>query len=173
MTYVAFLRGINVGGRIVKMADLKTCFESLGCGQVTTYLQTGNVVFESTVTDKAKLESVLELGISTTFNYQARVFVRSLPDIADAIKRYPFKKAEDNNLHDYLVLLKDDDLAIELATEAYDPAVESLEAGRGLVYWRIEKGMTLKSTFSKQLTKAKYKELHTTRNLKTLQKIVS
>jgi uncharacterized protein (DUF1697 family) len=45
--YVAFLRGINVGGRIIKMADLKVCFEKMDLNNVATLLNSGNVVFES------------------------------------------------------------------------------------------------------------------------------
>jgi uncharacterized protein (DUF1697 family) len=54
--YVAFLRGINVGGRIIKMADLRICLEKAGFGDVKTILQTGNVIFESDISDTAELK---------------------------------------------------------------------------------------------------------------------
>ena len=56
--YVALLRGINVGGKtLIKMADLKACFEELGFDQVSTYIASGNVLFDSGRTDAAKLEA--------------------------------------------------------------------------------------------------------------------
>lgn len=54
--FVALLRGINVGGNnIIKMADLKTCFEEMGFANVVTYIQSGNVLFDSNETDQLKL----------------------------------------------------------------------------------------------------------------------
>ena len=56
-TYVAFLRGINVGGKnIIKMADLQSTFVAMGFQSVKTYIQSGNVLIHSDMTDKAKIE---------------------------------------------------------------------------------------------------------------------
>ena len=58
--YVAFLRAINVGGTtIIKMADLRKMFESFGLENVQTYIQTGNIIFESTETSASRLEESL------------------------------------------------------------------------------------------------------------------
>ena len=76
--YLALLRGINVGGNnIIKMADLKACFESLGLTDVVTYIQSGNVIFKSAEKDKAKLTKMIEAGLSKRFNYEARLVVIS------------------------------------------------------------------------------------------------
>jgi uncharacterized protein (DUF1697 family) len=57
--YLALLRGINVGGKnIIKMADLKACFESLGFSDVVTYIQSGNVLFKSADKDKVEVDEV-------------------------------------------------------------------------------------------------------------------
>ena len=60
MEYVAFLRGVNVGGRIIRMAELKACFEKAGFSEVKTFLQSGNITFESDK-DKADLKNEIEV----------------------------------------------------------------------------------------------------------------
>ncbi len=169
--YVAFLRGINVGGRIIKMADLKTCFESMGLGEVRTVLQTGNVLFESHETG-VKLKTAIETELHAQFKYPAKVQVIELRKLTDIIDKYPFETS-DPELHQYVVFLEGS-LAAELSQEAseLDKTVETIKVGDGVVYWNVQKGMTLKSPFAKYLTKAKYKEFHTVRNLKTLKKII-
>lgn len=74
--YLALLRGINVGGKnIIKMADLKACFESMGLSDVATYIQSGNVLFKPPEGDKANLADYIEQALSERFNYQSRVVV--------------------------------------------------------------------------------------------------
>ena len=68
--YIAFLRGINVGNIRIRMTDLKAAFEQMGFSDVKTYLQTGNVVFESDKT-LVDIKSILEKGLSNTFKYDA------------------------------------------------------------------------------------------------------
>jgi uncharacterized protein (DUF1697 family) len=71
--YVALLRGINVGGRtLVKMADLKTCFENLGFDRVSTYIASGNVLFDSDEEDAAKLATTIEGAIEQRFELPTR-----------------------------------------------------------------------------------------------------
>ena len=61
MKYVALLRGINVGGKkLMKMADVRECLERRGFSHVTTYIQSGNILFESDKADVAKLTAVIE-----------------------------------------------------------------------------------------------------------------
>jgi uncharacterized protein (DUF1697 family) len=65
--YVAFLRGINVGGRIIKMTKLKACFEKAGFSNVSTLLQTGNISFESDKKER-ELKTEIETLLTNTFN---------------------------------------------------------------------------------------------------------
>jgi uncharacterized protein (DUF1697 family) len=90
MKYVVFLRGINVGGRIVKMAELKTCLEKAGLKNVKTILQTGNVIFECDKTDISKLKQMIEAALTKSFNYPAKVQVFPAESLHKIIKGYPF-----------------------------------------------------------------------------------
>src|SRR5580700_981750 len=101
--YVAFLRGVNVGGRIIKMAELKECFESLGLRSVITILQTGNVVFE-TDTKQSELKIVIENGLIKKFRYPIKVQVYSLDKLKDIVASNPFKADSDH--HNYVLFFE-------------------------------------------------------------------
>ncbi|WP_074109888.1 DUF1697 domain-containing protein [Paenibacillus sp. P46E] len=91
-TYIALLRGINVGGnKIIKMQALKTMFESLGYEQVRTYIQSGNVVFESGKSAAAKLEAAISAAILDTFGFEVSVMIRTLAELEAAITANPFQ----------------------------------------------------------------------------------
>jgi uncharacterized protein (DUF1697 family) len=76
--YVALLRGINVGGNhLIKMPELKRCLEALGFGNVATYIQSGNVLFEAAERRPADLRARIEEALSERFGYQARIVLRS------------------------------------------------------------------------------------------------
>jgi hypothetical protein len=76
--YLALLRGINVGGKnIIKIVDLKASFEAMGFSNVLTYIQSGNVVFQSDEKDKAVLATRIEKGLSKRFDFLARVVGRT------------------------------------------------------------------------------------------------
>lgn len=170
--YVAFLRGINVGGRIIKMADLKACFEGMSFKNVSTLLQSGNVIFESN-TNQQKLKAKIEGGLTKTFNYPAKVQVFSLDNLKEITDAYPFDTSDEDFQH-YVIFLEGN-LAKDLASEdgELDGKIEKIKLGEGVVYWQVQKGMTLKSGRSKYLTKPKYKDFNTTRNIKTLKKIAT
>ncbi|MEZ4194988.1 MAG: DUF1697 domain-containing protein [Candidatus Paceibacterota bacterium] len=75
--YVALLRGINVGGNNkVEMTKLKVCFESLGYNNVITYINSGNIIFETKKTDTKKLTEEIEKVIKDTFKLNIKVLLR-------------------------------------------------------------------------------------------------
>ena len=105
--YLALLRGINVGGNnIIKMTDLKVCFESLGLTDVVTYIQSGNVIFKSSEKDKAKLTRKIEIGLSERFDYEARLVVISHKQLKQAVDESPrgFGKEPDKFRYDVIFL---------------------------------------------------------------------
>lgn len=88
--YVALLRGINVGGRNkVPMKDLAACFESGGYAQVTTYIQSGNVLFATDETDARVLELDLEQRIADQFGFPVPVVVRSSAELQATVDAAP------------------------------------------------------------------------------------
>jgi uncharacterized protein (DUF1697 family) len=104
-TWVAFLRGVNLGKRQMKMAELKACCEQMGLQNVKTVVASGNVRFE---TDKnARLKERLEAALEGQFAFSVKVILRSAEEIEAMIASKPFAKVDpkaDAALH---VLLSD------------------------------------------------------------------
>jgi uncharacterized protein (DUF1697 family) len=94
-TFISMLRGINVSGqKPVRMADLKSLYESLGFVNVETYVQSGNVVFDSPENDLGKLAEQIEDGIEKTFGFSAPVLIRSADDFRRILEEHPYKDEE-------------------------------------------------------------------------------
>lgn len=80
-TVVAFLRAINVGGRFIKMADLASHFRSLGLEGVSTYINSGNVLFNTRTRNLSKLAVSIERELEPRLGFRSEVFLRSTPEI--------------------------------------------------------------------------------------------
>lgn len=94
--FVSLLRGINVGGqRKVPMAALRGVYEGSGARKVTTYIQSGNVVFESPETDESALASRLEQAIAAEFGFPVSVLARSLDAWRRVARRHPLAAGAD------------------------------------------------------------------------------
>ncbi|MHB1089711.1 MAG: DUF1697 domain-containing protein [Ilumatobacteraceae bacterium] len=86
MVYVALLRGINVGGnKKVEMSKLKKAFESLGFANVTTYINSGNVIFQSNKKDFSQIETVLK----KSFGFEIKVVIRDVKNIQKLCEKIP------------------------------------------------------------------------------------
>lgn len=95
-TYVALLRGINLGGhKIVKMDQLRKAFEDLGLGEVKTYIQSGNVVFNAPARDPVTLAKKIEEKIVRQFGFPVPVLVKTAAGVGDVIKNNPLVKEKD------------------------------------------------------------------------------
>ena len=89
--FVAFLRGINVGGHIVVKEKLQEAFNSLGFQNVFTYKQSGNVVFEADSADPQEIKTKIEEKLASTLGYKVAVFVRTFIQLEAIISLDPFK----------------------------------------------------------------------------------
>ena len=89
--YVALLRAINVAGNTMKMADLRVAFESFGVTDVSTHIQTGNVLFRSQEGDAGHLKRGLEEHLEAALAYQGMVFVLTREELAAAAANNPFE----------------------------------------------------------------------------------
>ena len=117
--FISLFRGINVGGnRLVKMTELKTLHESLSLQNVTTYIQSGNVVFTSDIADATQLERNIEKAFEERFSFHSHVAVRSLPDLQAIIANTPFQHSHDKESKWIAVLF--------LVTPAADNALEEI-----------------------------------------------
>jgi len=93
-TYAALLRGINVGGKnMLPMKDLVSLCEQAGCARVRTYIQSGNVIFDSTAVAARKLASELSKAIEQRFALRVPVILRSAAELDDIVGNNPFLMA--------------------------------------------------------------------------------
>jgi uncharacterized protein (DUF1697 family) len=137
-TYVALLRGINVGGKnLIKMPALKAAFEAEGFDDVATYIQSGNVLFASSETKPAVLTDRIETMLAETFDYVPTVVVRSrkqMRAIVDgAPKGFGGRPAE----YRYDVIFLKEPLTAKKAMGEVptNPAVDTAHAGTGVLYF--------------------------------------
>jgi uncharacterized protein (DUF1697 family) len=167
--YVAFLRGVNVGGStVIKMADLKRMFESLGLQNVQTYIQSGNVIFETSEGDATSLEKQIESRLETASGYRIRLFVRTWREVQAIARKTPFTAGADETVHVVFLNKKPDkapqQALIALRSNADDFAV------RGCEVYNLRRDRE-KSVFSNNFIEKILKMSSTTRNLTTIKKI--
>jgi uncharacterized protein (DUF1697 family) len=92
--FVSFLRGVNLGGRTIKMDVLRALYESLGLKNVQTYIASGNVVFTTTARDVQRLSKRIEEAIKKQFGFQVNVLLRTPAELRECIANNPFAARE-------------------------------------------------------------------------------
>jgi uncharacterized protein (DUF1697 family) len=168
--YVAFLRGVNVGGKnIIKMDSLRTEFENANFECVKTYIQSGNVIFQSNLLNKIKIEKKIEEFLSIKFKYKAKVIVRSKKEIENTITHFPsiFKNLEWK--HNVIFLSKAIDSEKILKKFEIKKDIEKTSYFNGVLYWSAKIDTITKSNMLKLSTRKEYKEM-TVRNINTTKK---
>lgn len=136
--YAALLRGINVGGKnIIKMADLKACFEDLGFQEVRTYIQSGNVLFRTSGMGQAALTKKIEEALSREFNYNSRVVVRSQRQMQAIVSNAPEGFGSDPAAYRYDVLFLKEPLTAAKAMKdvSTKEGVDRAFPGKGVLYF--------------------------------------
>lgn len=168
---VALLRGVNVGGVRIRMAELAELARELGYDQVRPVLASGNLRFASeqdTATAKAQLESALR----ERFDYPAWVHVLTLEHLRELRDAYPFERGREG-WHDYLVVVTDPAVLAELAAVETDPALERAAVGDGVLYWTVQKGSTLDSALGRAQASTRRSPCLTARNLNTVDRLLA
>ncbi|WP_099037985.1 DUF1697 domain-containing protein [Mycobacterium neglectum] len=169
--YAGFLRGVNVGGVNLKMADVAKAFEDAGFTNVKTILASGNVLLDS----RSGVDGVrkkAEKALRDAFGYDAWVLAYDLDTVRSISERFPFEREVDG-FHSYVTFVTDADVLDELADLAKDAgADEKIERGEGVIYWQVPNKGTLDTTIGKTMGKKRYKSSTTTRNLRTIEKVL-
>ena len=173
--YAAFLRGVNVGGVNLKMADVATALTDAGLAEVRTILATGNVTLKSAKGADA-VRATAEKALRKAFGYDAWVLVYPIAKLTSIVDGYPFE-AEVDGYQSYVTFVSDTEVLDELAGLTKEAgADEKIKRGpksAGVIYWQVAKNHTLDSTLGKTMGKKRYKPTTTTRNLRTLVKVLA
>ncbi|MBW7454291.1 DUF1697 domain-containing protein [Paenibacillus sepulcri] len=173
-TYIALLRGINVGKKQIKMDVLKSIMESLPVQKVQTYIQSGNVVFQAQKKQTKLLSEEIGNKLADSLSFDVPVIVRTMDELDEVIGRNPF--ASNGN---------DDEGKLYIAFLANEPAAESIQhllsfqngtdelrvQGKEVYLWcRTNYGTT---QFSNAFLEKKLKVTATTRNWQTVNKLAA
>jgi uncharacterized protein (DUF1697 family) len=171
--FVAFLRGVNVSGqKIIQMKDLKLIFENAGFKNVQTFIQSGNVIFDSAIKEQHKIKAKIESVLNTSLGYKVDVLLRSHYDLNLLIKNNPFDKIKpDENVKFYITftsgLLQNN---IKLPLESSKKDLEIIEQFNQ-DFFCLSKKINGKFGFPNSFIEKEFKVIATTRNWTTLNKI--
>ncbi|HET7657344.1 MAG TPA: DUF1697 domain-containing protein [Bacillales bacterium] len=167
--YIALLRGINVGGKVVKMEALRNVFNEMGFENVTTYIQSGNVLFSAVEEQADGLAAHISEKLQEAFGFPIPVIIRTVEEWSEVIQANPFAGQEP-----YVTFLdakpeQNAIFALEIFAEDFEEEVRVI--GRE-VYLICPKGYG-KTKLSNALFEKKLGVSGTTRNWKTVNKLLS
>lgn len=172
-TYLALLRGINVGGNnIIPMAKLVESFTHLGHANVKTLIASGNVVFQTPKTDLRKLEQAIEKRLTADFAYDAKVVVKSHAEMDAIIDGLPKGWQRPSAAHRYYVIFLRHGIDRPGLVDELEPmaGVEVLTYCPGVLFWQAEISALSRSNVARLTQRKIYADV-TVRNLNTTKKL--
>jgi uncharacterized protein (DUF1697 family) len=144
VTYIAFLRAINVAGRTVKMARLRELFADLGFANVRSYIQSGNIFFETAETDREMLTGMIEGHLLQALGYEVGVFLRTIPEVEQIFALDPFNEVEETPDIRLCVVFAEGplprDLALPRQSPKRDVTIMGMTAGEILCVYHLVNG---------------------------------
>jgi uncharacterized protein (DUF1697 family) len=174
MIYIALLRGINVGGKgIIKMSTLKDCFEQAGMTNVATYIQSGNVTFETGKRPVSSVTTRVERAIAQAFGQPLSVVVQSAAQFERVVADVPFSWPRDTHLRRYIAFLRAPVTAAK-ALKAVDAreSVDIVTPGRRVLYMSTRLDALAGSRLTKLVGTPIYQNM-TIRNYSTSVKVLA
>ncbi|HKB34447.1 MAG TPA: DUF1697 domain-containing protein [Candidatus Dormibacteraeota bacterium] len=172
MTYVAFLRGVNVGGKgIVSMAAIKETLVALGLSDVRTYINSGNVIFSTRPSDARRLTARIERALEQDTGMAIKVLVMDHKTLKKIVEAIPRNWVDDKTMRTYVLLLwkELDDRAI-LDRLPAKPGVDELMYTPGAVVWRVDRENVGRSQMTRIVGTDLYKKI-TVRSANTMRKL--
>lgn len=165
--YISMLRGINVSGqKKIRMAELKSLYESLGLDNVQTYLQSGNVVFDSPEQNIAKISASIRAKIEKEFGFSVPVLIRTAEDFRRIIESHPFAHEEAARVL-VTFLYGRPEHSIRTALSLYKDKVDQFALGEQEIYLFCPGGYG-KTKLSNNFFEKRLGVTATTRNWKTV-----
>ena len=174
MIYVALLRGINVGGKNkINMKELKKSFERVGMEKVSTYINSGTIVFEYPSLNKAEIIDILQDVIFEDYSLEIKVLLRNIKEVAIVIDALPEDWKNNQEMKsDVMFLWEEVDDEKVLDELKIKPDIETLIYVPGALLWSVDRTNQTKSGLAKLSSKKLYKKM-TIRNVNSTRKIYS
>lgn len=171
-TYVALLRGVNVGGKnMISMSSLKGSFERMGLREVSTYINSGNILFKAKEGDARKLERRIEAMLSREYKLGCKVVVRSYAEMASLVENLPADWSGDSRWK-YNVMFLRHSIDSENILEGLKPRsdIERVVYRPGALLWSARLSDLTRVTMIKLSGQEIYQDM-TVRNLNTTRKL--
>jgi uncharacterized protein (DUF1697 family) len=170
--FVALLRGVNVGGNnMISMSSLKESFAGLGFTGVTTYINSGNIIFKDKEIDARKLERKIEPMLSRDYGLESRVVVRTLPEMEQLVKSLPRTWNTDSSWRYNVIFLRhtidSEKILVELSPK---PEVEEVIYVPGTLLWSAQVTELNRTNMLKLSSRKIYLDM-TIRNTNTTKKL--
>lgn len=170
--YIAFLRGINISGKNkISMSDLKVEFEALGFTEVSTYLNSGNVVFSSE-TDNARAD--IEKMLTTKFRLEIPVYVIGMDALNDILLHSPkWWDSDDKEKYDNLIFILSSETSEEICALVGEPSegLENIHIYKNVIFWTFDRKAYQKCNWWKKTASAGIAEKLTIRTANTVKKV--
>jgi len=172
MLNCAFLRGVNLNGRAMKMTDVCEVFRNAGMQQVTSVLATGNIIFQAKE-DNPELSETLETALKEFFQMESKLFIKDTNEIKSILDAVPYTPEPEWHIYAFICEKGfEEALLEEYKTAASNGETDEMAAvNNGYFFWRVRKGGTLDTPFSKILGNRKLKDRLTSRNINTIEKV--
>ena len=172
--YVALLRGINVGGKnVIRMAELRNCFKTEGFRDVSTYIQSGNVIFREPGSMPGDLIHRIERMLAAAFGYRARIGLRSREEMQAVITGAPpeFGSQPDRYRYDTIFLRPPLTADAAMKEVLVRPGVDEAWAGGGVLYFSRLISRASRSYLSRLVSMPVYQDM-TVRNWNTTTRLL-
>jgi len=171
-TWISLLRGVNVGGKnIVKMAELRSMLEAMGFGNVQTYIQSGNCVYDSRKTSGLALSKSIAAQIKKEFGFEPSVMTISLAQLQKAIKQNPYEgRSDDPKSVHFFFLAKTATGADKNALNKMKASTEEFSLKKDVFYLFAPEGIARSKLAAG--AEAKLGVPATARNYRTVQKLL-
>jgi uncharacterized protein (DUF1697 family) len=170
--FVALLRGVNVGGNnMISMSSLKESFEGIGFKQVSTYINSGNIIFKTKETDARKLEKKIEQMLSKEYQLESKVVVRSLAEMMKLVESLPPDWTGDRDWRYNVIFLRHSiDSEKILAELPFNTDVEQIVYRPGTLLWSAQVSEISRTNMQKLSSRKIFQDM-TVRNLNTTRKL--
>lgn len=170
--FVALLRGVNVGGNnMIKMSELKVSFENLGFTAVSTYINSGNIIFKSKEPDPRKLERKIEQMLAKDYDLDSKVVVRNFTEMETLVNNLPPHWNGDSTWRYNVMFLRhtidSEDIIAELQ---FKTGVEHVSYVPGTLLWSAQVTSLNQTSMQKLSSRKIFREM-TVRNLNTTKKL--
>ncbi len=175
MKYIALLRGINISGKNkIVMSELKKEFDNLGYQEITTYLNSGNVIFETDLEDKNAIKNHIQLMIKDKFNFDIPTYVMTLQELQELLNHSPeWWGKDDKEIYDNIIFIIPPTTYNEVFnTIGFPNEYEKIQEYKNNIFWSFDLKNYRKSNWWSKTANTDISDKITIRTANTMRKIL-